>query len=182
MTPWKLHNLMWARITILWCWMATRGHPRPAHRPSLVLGSYQGTRTSRWISVHRLLAPNSTEPIGKILHEWMGQSRIFMAQLLKKKKEEQKIYIPRRPSGRSAAAPAIYSHAPQVPAQPVLDPLLDSPPPSMSPVPPHEQDSSLEPLGRTRFPDPEPQGTYSHESRGPGQWLLWWTPELNTPW
>ena len=38
---------------------------------------------------------------------------------------------------------------PQAPAQPAPDPLPDSPPPSMSPTLPHEQDSSLKPIGNS---------------------------------
>ena len=37
---------------------------------------------------------------------------------------------------------------PQAPAQPELYPLPGSPPPSMFPSPPHEQDSSPEPVGK----------------------------------
>ena len=37
---------------------------------------------------------------------------------------------------------------PDAPAQSAPDPLPDSAPPSMSPAPPHEQDTSPEPVGK----------------------------------
>ena len=72
-----------------------------------------------------------------------------MAQPLgKKKKEGKKPYIPGRSSGRPTTAPTIVPLTPQAPTQPALDPLPDSPPPCVSPAPPHEQESSSEPVGK----------------------------------
>ena len=72
-----------------------------------------------------------------------GQSRVFVVQPLRKKKEEKKPIF----QGDLVEDPCCPCHifpSSQAPAQPVPD----SPPPFMSPAPTHNQDSSLEPVGK----------------------------------
>ena len=78
-----------------------------------------------------------------------GQSRVFVAQPLRKKKEEErKTYIPGRSGGRPLLPLPHIPLSSQAPAQPVPDTLPDSPPPFTSPTPTHKQDSSPEPVGK----------------------------------
>ena len=129
--------------------MAARGHARPACCPSSTPGSHWDSRTSRSVSTHRLLSSNSTDPapMGKILHG-QRQSRVFVAQPLRKKKEGKKPISQGDPVEDPLLPLPYVPLTPQAPAQSALDPLQDSPPLSLSPAPTHEQDSSLKPVGK----------------------------------
>ena len=128
--------------------MDVRGHARPAHCPNSTPGHHWDSRTSRSVSIHRLLASNGTDPAptGKILHR-QGQSRVFVAQPLRKK-ERKKTYIPGRSSGRPSAAPTIHSPDSTSPSTASAGPIARQPSSLRVPPPPHEQDTSLKPVGR----------------------------------
>ena len=66
----------------------------------------------------------------------------------KRKKKEKNPIFQGDPVEDPLLPPPYVPLTPQAPTQPVLDPLPDSPPPCVSPAPPHEQESSSEPVGK----------------------------------
>ena len=66
----------------------------------------------------------------------------------KRKKKEKNPIFQGDPVEDPLLPPPYVPLTPQTLAQPASDPLLDSVHPSMSPIPPHEQDSSPEPVGK----------------------------------
>ena len=72
MTPRKLRNLYelnWPSFDVGWL---PEGTLDLAHCPSNTPDSHWDSRTSRSVSIYRLLASNGTDPapMGKILHKW----------------------------------------------------------------------------------------------------------------
>ena len=134
--------------------MAARGHFPPTHCPSSAAGSRWDSRTSRLVSIHRVLASNGTDPspMGKILHR-QGQSRVFVAQPLRKKERRKKTYIPGRSSRRPTTAPAICypDSVSSGTASTRLIARQSTPLLPVSPASPHEQDSSPEPVGKQLY-------------------------------
>ncbi|KAB0338507.1 hypothetical protein FD755_025234, partial [Muntiacus reevesi] len=94
-----------------------------------------------------LLIAQTLLPLARFCMNGQGQNR--------KKEGEKNLY-----SREDSLLPPPYTPmTPQAPAQPKLYPLPGSPPPSMFPSPPHEQDSSPEPLATARqMPLGETQG------------------------
>ena len=66
----------------------------------------------------------------------------------KKERRGKKSIFQGYPVGDPLLSLPNISLTPQASAQPAPDPLPDSPPPSMSPAPPHKQDSSPKPVGK----------------------------------
>ena len=148
--------------------MAARGHSRPAHCTCSAPDGHWDFRTSRSVSVHRLLAPNSADPAwARFCTNRQGQNRAFMAQSLIKKERREKPYIPGRSSGRPTAAPTIRSPDSTSLCTASARPIArhsthpHPTPPTPTPVcstPPNEQDSS-----------PEPGGTQLHSTKQSNQ-------------
>ena len=135
--------------------MAARGHFPPAHCPSCAPGSHRDSRTSRLVSICRFLASNSTDPspIGKILHKQTGTEEGICGTTTQKKRKKEKKKKPifqGDPVEDPLLPPPYVTLTPQALAQPAPDSLPDSLPhhPPVSPAPPHEQDSSPEPVGK----------------------------------
>ena len=127
--------------------MAARG----THCPSNAPGSHWDSRTSRSVYIQRLLASNNTDPPpwARFSTNGQGQSRVFVAQPLRKKeRRREKSLYSREIQWKIHCCPHQTFPTPQASAKPVLDPLSDSPLPSMSPTTPHKQDSSPKSVGK----------------------------------
>ena len=72
---------------------------------------------------------------------------VFVTQPLRKKKEGKKPIFQGDPIEDPLLPLPYVPLTPQARAQPAPDPLPDSPPPTMSPEPLHQQDSSPKPVG-----------------------------------
>ena len=96
-----------------------------------------------------LLIAQTLPPWARFCMNRQGHGRVFVAQPLRKKKEGKKPISQGDPVEDPLLPLPYVPLTQQAPAQPALDPLPDSPPPSMSPTLPHEQDSSLKPIGNS---------------------------------
>ena len=151
MTPRKLHNLCelnWPSFDVGWLPEGTLDLPTVQTIRQVITGTSghpdQFPHIDSWILIAQTLPPWE-----RFCMNGQGQSRLFVAQPLRKEKEEEKkIYIPGRSSGRPLLPLPYIPLSSQAPAQPVLDTLPDSPPPFMFPAPTHNQDSSPEPVGK----------------------------------
>ena len=95
-----------------------------------------------------LLIAQTLPPWARFCMNRQRQSRVFVAQPLRKKKEGEKPISQGDPVEDPLLPLPYVPLTPQAPAQSALDPLPDSPPHSLSPAPTHEQDSSLKPVGK----------------------------------
>ncbi|KAB0367080.1 hypothetical protein FD755_020404 [Muntiacus reevesi] len=96
-----------------------------------------------------LLIVQTLPPWARFCTNTQEQSRVFVAQpLRKKKKEEEKHTFQGDPVEDPLLPLPFVPLTPQAPAQSALNLLPDSPPRSMFPEPTHEQDSSPKPVGK----------------------------------
>ncbi|KAB0354673.1 hypothetical protein FD755_022132 [Muntiacus reevesi] len=131
-----------------------------------------------------------------------GQSRVSVAQPLRRKKEEgEKPIFQGDPVEDPLLPPPYVPLTPQAPTQPALDPLPDSPPPPppppVSPAPPREQESRPESGGKRlcstkrsnqramahQMPLQETQGLQQVNEDGsvqPGRSILYYQPVSST--
>ena len=97
------------------------------------------------------LKAQTLPPWARFCTNGQGQCRVFVSQSLRIKERWGKSPIFQGDPVEDPLMPLPHIPlTPQAPAQPVPDPVPHSPPPSLSPAPPHEQDSSPK-QGRTQL-------------------------------
>ena len=153
MTPRKRPNfreLHWSSINIGWPPEGALHLPAVEAVRQVVAGTPGHPDQFPYVDSWLLIA--QTLPLwARLCTNRQGQSRVFVAQSLRKKKEEGKKPIFQGDPVEDPLLPLPYvTLTPQALAQPAPDSLPDSPPtpPPVSPASPHEQDSSPEPGGK----------------------------------
>ena len=150
MTPRKLRNfceLDWPSFDVGWLPEGTLDLPAVQAVHQVVTGTPGHPGQFPHIDSCLLIA-QTLPPWARFCMNRQRQSRVFVAQPLRKKKEGKKPISQGDPVEDPLLPLPYVPLTPQAPGQSALDPLRDSPPLSLSPAPTHEQDSSLKPVGK----------------------------------